>query len=116
MMSFHKDVDKLLDKYTTIWNNIDDLKNIELNALPVYDNRYIKIRTHGDKVYTNFRGLNEPEYDIRCGSFIIISINSLLVYENKNYLHVYLDICAYKIVDKQIINYLGDSLIKISFQ
>ena len=40
----------------TIWTKIGDLKNIELNALPVYDNRYIKskIRTYRDKVSTNF--------------------------------------------------------------
>ena len=42
-----------------------DLKSIELNASPVYDDRYIKtkIRTFDDKVYTNFRGLNVPEDD-----------------------------------------------------
>ena len=36
------------------------MKNTTLNFLPVYDDRYIKIkiRTYGDKVYTNFRGLN----------------------------------------------------------
>ena len=34
-----------------------------MNALLVYDDRYIKakIRTYGDKVYTNFRGLPVPE-------------------------------------------------------
>ena len=66
------------------------LKNIKLNlnALPIYDNRYIttKIRTNGDKVYTNFRGLNVPEDDIECESFTVISIDSLLVYDNKYYL------------------------------
>ena len=38
-------------------------KNIELNSLPVYDDRYIKIkvRTYGDKVYTNFCGWNVSE-------------------------------------------------------
>ena len=61
---------------------------LELNALPVYDDRYIKtkIRTYGDRVYINFRGLNVPEYDIKCESFTVISLNSLLVYENKYYL------------------------------
>ena len=66
------------------------LKNIKLNlnALPIYDNRYIttKIRTNGDKVYTNFRGLNVPEDDMECESFTVISIDSLLVYDNKYYL------------------------------
>ena len=43
------------------------LKKIELNALLVYDDRYIKTktRTYSDKVYTNFRGLNVPEDDIK---------------------------------------------------
>ena len=42
-----------------------------------------------------FCGLNVPEDDIECESFTVISINSLLVYENKYYLQVYLDNCAY---------------------
>ena len=61
-MSFHAD-DKLLEKYKTIWTTIEGLGNIKLNALPVYDDRYIKneIRTYVDKVYTNFCSLNMPE-------------------------------------------------------
>ena len=30
---------RLLEKYKTIWTKIEDVKNIKLNALPVYDNR-----------------------------------------------------------------------------
>ena len=49
------------------WKNIklsglkvEDLKNILKNTFLAYDDRYTKtkIRTYGDKVYTNFRGLN----------------------------------------------------------
>ena len=84
----NKDDDKLLEKYETIWNKIEDLWNIELIALPEYDDRYIKpkIITHGYKIYINFRSLNVPKDGIECESFIIISIYSLLVYENKFYL------------------------------
>ena len=39
LMSFHIDDEKLLEKYKTIWTKIQDLKNIELNALTVYDDR-----------------------------------------------------------------------------
>ena len=65
-MSFRIDDEKLLEKYKAIWTKIKDLRNIELNALPVYDDTYIKtkIRTYSDKVYTNFLGLNVAEYDI----------------------------------------------------
>ena len=57
------------------------MKNTKLNVLQVYDDRYIKTKiiTYGQKVYTNFRGLNVPEDDIECESFTVISINSLLV-------------------------------------
>ena len=85
-----------------------------MNALPVYGDRYIKIkiRTYGDKVCTNFLGLNMPGDGIGCECFTVISINSLLVYENKYYLQVYLENSAYKIVDKRMIDYLGLSPLK----
>ena len=59
-MSSQIDNEKLLEKYKA---KVEVLKYIELNALPVYVDRYIKtkIRTIGDKVYTNFRGLSVPE-------------------------------------------------------
>ena len=44
-MSIHINNNKLLEKYKTIWTKIEDLKNIELDALPVYDDRYIKVKT-----------------------------------------------------------------------
>ena len=98
LMSFHIN-EKLLEKYNTIWTKIEDLKHIELNALPVYDDRYIKtkIRTYDGKVFTNFCGLNMPEDDLEYKSFTVISIDSLLVCEKKSYLQIYLDNFAYKI-------------------
>ena len=58
LMSFRIDDEKLLEMYKAIWNKIEDLKNIKLNALPVYDDRYIKtkIKTYGDNACTNFPG------------------------------------------------------------
>ena len=85
MMPFRIKNEKLLKKHKTIWTKIEDLKNIGLIALPVYNDRYIKTKTktYGDKVYINFRGLNVPGDDIECKSVTVISIDSLLVYENK---------------------------------
>ena len=54
LMSFCIYDEKLLETYKAIWTKIEDLKDIELNALPVYDDRYRKIRSYGDKVYTKF--------------------------------------------------------------
>ena len=57
LMSFCIDDERLLEKYKAIW----------------------KIRTYGDKVYTNLRGLNVPEDDVECESFTVIFIYSLHV-------------------------------------
>ena len=51
LMSFRVDDEKTIRKHKAIWTKIEDLKNIKLNALLVYDDRYIKteIRTYGSK-------------------------------------------------------------------
>ena len=111
LMSFERDDEKLLEKYKDVWTKIEDLKNIKLNMLPVYDDRYIKKkRIYSDKVYTNFRGFNAPESDTECESFAVISIDFLLVYKNKYYLQVYLDNCVYKVVNKQMVDYLDENI------
>ena len=63
-------------KFKTIWTKIEDLKNIKVNVLPVYDDSYIqtKIRKYGDKFYTSFCNLNIPEDYIECESFTAMSI------------------------------------------
>ena len=76
------------------------------------DDKYIKtkITAYSDKVYTKFHGLNVPEDGVEYEFITIISTDSLLVYENKYYLQVYLDNYAYKIVDRQVTDYLDDNL------
>ena len=83
-------------------DKIENLKNIELNTLPVCNDRYkkTKVKTNGHKVYINFRALNVPEHSAECESFTIISIR--FNYENKYYLASIFK----KFADKQNINYL----------
>ena len=52
------------------------------------------------------------EDDIEYESFTVISIDSLLVYESKYYLQVYLGNCAYKILNKQMTDYLDENLLE----
>ena len=76
---------KSYSRHKAIQAKIENFKNIELNALPVYDDRYIKSKkTYGDKVYTNFSGLNMLENNIECKAVIVVPIDSLLVYMKKN--------------------------------
>ena len=60
LVSFCIDDENLLEKYKAIRSKIEDLKNIGLNALPVYDEGCIKtkIKTCGYKVCTNFAALD----------------------------------------------------------
>ena len=106
LMSYCIDDEKLFEKDEAIWIKI------ELNVLPVFFDIYIKtkIRTYGDKVYTNFRGLILAEDDIEWKSFKVISIDSLLVYDKEYYLQVYLDNCANKTVNKQMTDYLDENI------
>ena len=62
LVSFRIGNGKLLAKYKAIWTKIEDLNNIKLKALLVYDDRYIKIKlkTYGYKVYTICSGWNVP--------------------------------------------------------
>ena len=82
----HIDDDKLLENYKTIWTKTEELRNIDLNALQVYYDRYRKrkLRTYSDNLYSNFCGLNAPEDGVE--SFTITSIDSLFAHENKYYL------------------------------
>ena len=77
-------------------------KVIKLHVSPVFDHRFINnkiIKTYGDNVYTNFPSLNALEDSIEYESFTVISIPLFVVYGNKCYLQVYLNNCAYKIVN-----------------
>ena len=59
-MSFKVDDNRLLKKYTEIWEKVSILMNIEFDSEPVWDDndKYIKakIKSYGDKVNKNFQG------------------------------------------------------------
>ena len=54
--------------------------------------------------------LDVPEDEVECKFFTVISMDSFLVYDDKYYLSVYLDKCAYKVEGNQMIDYLDDNL------
>ena len=78
---FSIDDEKLLQKWKSAWNKIEGSKNIKLNVILFYDDKYEKTkrRTYGDKVYTNFRDLNVPENDIECESLTVLLILYLYI-------------------------------------
>ena len=50
-MSFCVDDKKLLEKYKAIWTKNEDFINIELNALPLYDDRYVRTKKKWSSLY-----------------------------------------------------------------
>ena len=44
LMSFCIDNEKLLEKWKTVWTKVEDLKNIEMKALPFYKDICIKTK------------------------------------------------------------------------
>ena len=53
-------VNKLLEKYTKIWERVSNLMKTNFDSQPVYgdNDKYIKtkIKLYGDKINTNFQG------------------------------------------------------------
>ena len=64
-MSFKANYNRLLSKYTKIWERVSSLMNIKFDSEPVYGDNYkyikTKIKSFGDKVNTNFQGNKLPK-------------------------------------------------------
>ena len=68
---------------------------------------------YGDKVYSNFWNLKVLGDGVKCEYFAIISVGSWLVYKNKYYLQVYLNNCAYEIVNTVMIDHFDGYILKV---
>ena len=44
LMPSQRDDEKLLEKYKAIWSKIEEIENIELSPLPVYNERHVKTK------------------------------------------------------------------------
>ena len=55
--------DDVLEKYNEIWNKIKKALNIELDSMPVYDEKYIKakVREFTSVLKTNFLSDEVPK-------------------------------------------------------
>ena len=91
-MSFKVNDNKLLKKYTKIWEKVSNLMNIEFDSEPIYgdNDKYIKakLKSNGDKVNTNFLGKRIPKKkkknsSCKCMSFIML--DSVITVSKKYY-------------------------------
>ena len=88
-MSFRVSDNKLLKKYTKIWEKVSNLMNIKFDSEPVYgdNDKYIKtkIKLYGDKVNTNFQCKKMPKENASYKCLSLIMLDSV-IRANKKYI------------------------------
>ena len=81
-MSFKARNNKLLKKYTEIWEGVSNLMNIKFDSEPVYGDtdKYIKtkIKSYGDKVNKNFQDKKIPKENASYKCLSLIMLDSVI--------------------------------------
>ena len=92
---------RLLKKYTKIWEKSSILMNIEFDSEPVYDDndKYTKtkIKPYGDKVNANFQSKKIPKENASYKCFSLIILDSVIRVSKNYYLQTLLEECKYEI-------------------
>ena len=105
---------KLLKKYSRIWQIISNLLNIKFDSEPVYgdDQKYIKtnIKMYENRGNTNFQGKEVPEEDASYKCLSLIALESVIRVSKKYYPQTLLEECKYVIRKSKIENLINDDL------
>ena len=113
-MSFKVSDNKLLKKYKKLWEKAGNLLNIEFDSEPVYGDvdKYIKtkIKTHGDKVNTNFQGQKVPKENASYKCISLIMLDSVIRVNKKYYPQTLFEECKYAIRKNKIENLINYDL------
>ena len=87
--------DSLLVKYNEIWNKIKKTLNIKFHNIPVYNEKYVYIKTNvkqfNSVVNTILGGDKVPKEGVYHTCIACISIGFVMKMEKKNYSQVYLE-------------------------
>ena len=88
-MSFKVIDNKLLKKYTKIWERVSNLMDKKFDSEPVYsdNNKYIKrkIKSYGDKINTNFQDNEIPKENASYKCLSLIMLESFITANKKYY-------------------------------
>ena len=98
-MSFLIKNNEVWEKYEDIWNVIKNKLSIKFHSESIYENKYLKakVREFDGDIKTNFLSNDLPKENKYYTCIACITIDSVLKMNNKNYPHVYLEECKYKI-------------------
>ena len=103
-MSFVIKDDDVLDKCNAISDKIKGELNIKIHSMPVYDEKHIKakiIELNG-VIKVNFLGDEIPKKTMHYTCVACMAIDSVMRTEKRNYLHVRLEECKYRIKKTKI--------------
>ena len=113
-MSFEVNDNKLLKKYTKIWEKIRNLMNIEFDRKPVYGNKdtYIKtkIKMYENRVNTNFQGKKVPKENASYKCLSLIMLDSVIRANKKYYPRTLLEERKYATRMNKMENLINDDL------
>ena len=113
-MSFKTSDNKLIKKYTKIWEKISNLLSTKFDSEPVYgdNDKHIKtkIKLHGDKIITNFQGKKIPKENASYKCLSLIVLDSVIRANKKYYPQTLLKECKYEIKKNKMENLINDDL------
>ena len=113
-MSFKVGDNKLLNKYSKIWERVSNLMNIEFDSEPVYgdNDKYIKtkIKMYEDKVNTNFQGKKVPKENTSYKCLSLIMLDSVITVNKIYYPQTLLEECKYVIKKNKMESLINDDL------
>ena len=111
-MSFKVNDNRLLKKYTKIWEKVSTSMNIEFDCEPVYgdNDKYIniEIKSYSDKVNTNFRGKKVPKENASYKCLSLTMLDSVIRENKKYYPQTLLQECQYEMKINKMENLLND--------
>lgn len=98
-----------VEKYTSIWERVEELMFQNLTGTPLNKERYINVKliTWEDKIMTRFNGRDVP-YNINCEASGVLKISSVYQQGSNHYLQVFLKECRYRDRDVEFKSQLSD--------
>ena len=84
-MSLTIEDDRVLFKYSDVWNKIKEIKAIKFHSNPVYNEKYrkAKVKNFNTVVNTNFLGNEVPKEDVHYFCIDCINIDSVMKIDKK---------------------------------
>ena len=107
-MSFVIKDDDVLDKYNEIWDKIKETLSIKFHSMPVYDEKYIKVkvREFNGVIKSNVMNDEVPKEKEHYTCIACKTIDSVMRMEKKNYPQVYLEECKYRMKKTKMTNFI----------